>query len=103
MLRVLGVALVALSVGCSFYTSCPTGAGNDTPAAGGETAAGGSGDVPVNVGGQAPTGSWVDATGTLEGTPTGFANVTYLGARPDRNELIAGLSAAGLWSSVDGG
>jgi len=111
MLRALGVALATAQLaGCTFYTACPAG-GNGTPNGntsgasngGGNASAGASGSgAGMNLAGAAPTGPWLAATGTLGGTKAGYANATYVGAKPDQDELIAGLSEVGLFSSTDG-
>ena len=63
---------------------------------------GGSGATGPSVGGSAPTEPWVDATGDLVGTSSGYGDVTYLSSKPDEDMLIAGLSSVGLWASTDG-
>jgi len=101
-----GVLLGFLHLGCTFYTSCPQGTpdgSGNAPSNGGMTSSsGGSGATGPGVGGAAPTDPWVDATGDLVGTPSGYGDVTYLSSKPDEDMLIAGLSSVGLWASTDG-
>jgi photosystem II stability/assembly factor-like uncharacterized protein len=46
---------------------------------------------------------WTNVTGGVGGETWGYAGVTLLAAVPDRDEIIAGVSESGLWSSADGG
>ncbi len=61
---------------------------------------------PTVSGGTAPTvvtGEWVESTGSLAGLESECGNMSFVSARPDRDQLIAGVAARGLWSSTDGG
>jgi hypothetical protein len=49
------------------------------------------------------TGGWKNVTAGVGGETWGYAGVTLLAAVPDRDEIIAGVSEQGLWSSADGG
>lgn len=46
---------------------------------------------------------WRNVTSNVGGETWGYAGVTLLAAVPDRDEIIAGVSEQGLWSSGDGG
>lgn len=48
-------------------------------------------------------GAWRDVTGSVGGPKWGYAGVTLLASVPKRDELLAGVSGAGIWSSRDGG
>src|SRR5687767_15199088 len=48
-------------------------------------------------------GGWKNVTAGVGGETWGYAGVTLLAAVPDRDEIIAGVSEQGLWSSADGG
>ena len=50
-----------------------------------------------------PGTGWKNVTGGVGGETWGYAGVTLLAAVPDRDEVLAGVSESGLWSSVDGG
>ena len=50
-----------------------------------------------------PGTGWKNVTGGVGGETWGYAGVTLVAAVPDRDEIIAGVSESGLWSSVDGG
>jgi photosystem II stability/assembly factor-like uncharacterized protein len=50
-----------------------------------------------------PAGAWVNVTDGVGGEKWGYAGVTTMAAVPDSNEVIAGVSEAGLWNSADGG
>jgi photosystem II stability/assembly factor-like uncharacterized protein len=47
-------------------------------------------------------GPWEYATTNLAGLASECANMTLLSARPDRDEVIAGVARQGLWSSLNG-
>lgn len=47
--------------------------------------------------------AWKNVTSNVGGETWGYAGVTLLAAVPDRDEILAGVSEQGLWSSVDGG
>ena len=47
--------------------------------------------------------TWKNVTPGVGGETWGYAGVTLLAAVPDRDEIIAGVSESGLWSSSDGG
>jgi photosystem II stability/assembly factor-like uncharacterized protein len=49
------------------------------------------------------TDGWANVTAGVGGETWGYAGVCLLAAAPDRDEVIAGVSEAGLWSSADGG
>ena len=53
--------------------------------------------------GVAQPASWVNVTHNVGGEKWGYAGVCLLAAVPGRDEVIAGVSEAGLWSSTDGG
>ena len=53
--------------------------------------------------GVAQAASWVNVTNNVGGEKWGYAGVCLLAAVPGRDEVIAGVSEAGLWSSTDGG
>ncbi len=53
--------------------------------------------------GVAEAASWVNVTNNVGGEKWGYAGVCLLTAVPGRDEVIAGVSEAGLWSSTDGG
>lgn len=44
--------------------------------------------------------SWVSVTGNLAGVPSECGNMSFLSARPDRDELIAGIALRGLYAST---
>ena len=46
---------------------------------------------------------WTNVTSNVGGETWGYAGVTLLASPPDRDEVIAGVSEQGLWSSGDGG
>jgi photosystem II stability/assembly factor-like uncharacterized protein len=46
---------------------------------------------------------WKNVTAGVGGETWGYAGVTLMSAVPDRDEIIAGVSESGLWSSTDGG
>jgi photosystem II stability/assembly factor-like uncharacterized protein len=46
---------------------------------------------------------WENVTSNAGGETWGYAGVTLVAAVPDRDEVIAGVSEQGLWSSTDGG
>lgn len=48
-------------------------------------------------------GGWKNVTAGVGGETWGYAGVTLLAAVPDRDEILAGVSESGLWSSADGG
>ena len=50
-----------------------------------------------------PGTGWKNVTGGVGGETWGYAGVTLVAAVPDRDEVLAGVSESGLWSSVDGG
>lgn len=50
-----------------------------------------------------PGAGWTNVTAGVGGETWGYAGVTLMAAVPDRDEIIAGVSEAGLWSSLDGG
>src|SRR6185436_656303 len=49
------------------------------------------------------SGGWKNVTAGVGGETWGYAGVTLMAAVPDRDEIIAGISEQGLWSSADGG
>jgi photosystem II stability/assembly factor-like uncharacterized protein len=57
--------------------------------------------VPGVAGGLA-AGPWENVTGDLAGKPSECGNLPWLSARPDRDELIAGVARQGLWSRAAG-
>jgi len=52
---------------------------------------------------QADVKGWKNVTEGVGGETWGYAGVTLMSAVPDRDEVIAGVSESGLWSSADGG
>jgi photosystem II stability/assembly factor-like uncharacterized protein len=58
--------------------------------------------LPILLGARQESG-WKNVTAGVGGETWGYAGVTLLAAVPDRDEIIAGVSEAGLWSSADGG
>src|SRR5258707_172729 len=46
---------------------------------------------------------WKNVTAGVGGETGGYGGVTLMSAVPDRDEVIAGVSESGLWSSADGG
>ncbi|HXX93148.1 MAG TPA: hypothetical protein VEN81_05910, partial [Planctomycetota bacterium] len=48
-------------------------------------------------------GGWKNVTANVGGETWGYAGVTLLAGVPDRDEILAGVSEQGLWSSLDGG
>ena len=50
-----------------------------------------------------PGGGWKNVTVGVGGDTWGYAGVTLMACAPDRDEVIAGVSESGLWSSADGG
>ena len=46
---------------------------------------------------------WVNVTGGVGGEAWGYAGVTLLAGVPGRDEILAGVSERGLWSSADAG
>jgi photosystem II stability/assembly factor-like uncharacterized protein len=50
-----------------------------------------------------PSSGWKNVTGGVGGETWGYAGVTLLAAVPDRDEVLAGVSESGLWSTTDGG
>jgi photosystem II stability/assembly factor-like uncharacterized protein len=53
--------------------------------------------------GPAQASGWKNVTAGVGGETWGYAGVTLVAAVPDRDEILAGVSEAGLWSSLDGG
>lgn len=51
----------------------------------------------------APHGNWVNVTHNVGGDKWGFAGVTVMAAVPGSDEILAGVSEQGIWSSTDGG
>jgi len=49
------------------------------------------------------TGAWVNATNNVGGDTWGYAGVCTIACKPGADEVIAGVSERGLWSSTDGG
>ena len=47
--------------------------------------------------------TWVNVTHNVGGDKWGYAGVTMVACVPGADEVIAGVSEAGLWSSTDGG
>jgi photosystem II stability/assembly factor-like uncharacterized protein len=47
--------------------------------------------------------SWLDVTNKVGGEKWGAYGVTYMKAVPGSNEVIAGVSERGFWSTTDGG
>ena len=47
--------------------------------------------------------TWTNVTGNVGGEKWGYAGVCTMAAVPGSGEIIAGISEAGLWSSIDGG
>ena len=47
-------------------------------------------------------GPWVDATANLAGMPSECGNMSYVGANPGRDQLIAGVAEQGLWQNDAG-
>lgn len=100
LLCLLGVA----ASGCTFYTSCPTGAPGD----GSMASSGGSGN---NTGGSGsaivdeapPDGEWINVTPDLSGIENTCGPVFHISSHPDLDQLIAGIAGDGLWSTEDGG
>ncbi len=50
-----------------------------------------------------PPASWSNVTANVGGEKWGYAGVTTLAAVPGSDEIIAGISESGLWSTTDGG
>jgi len=50
-----------------------------------------------------PPASWTNVTANVGGEKWGYAGVTPLAAVPGSDEIIAGVSESGLWSTVDAG
>lgn len=50
-----------------------------------------------------PTGSWVNVTANLANISSECGNMAYVSAKPDEDQLIAGIALKGLWSSRDNG
>ncbi|HZL34726.1 MAG TPA: hypothetical protein VFC78_05400 [Tepidisphaeraceae bacterium] len=50
-----------------------------------------------------PAASWNNVTHNAGGDKWGYAGVTYMAAVPGTDEIIAGVSEAGLWSTRDRG
>ena len=48
-------------------------------------------------------GDWVNVTNNVGGDTWGYGGVTLVACVPDADEVIAGVSEKGLWSSTDGG
>ena len=46
---------------------------------------------------------WTNVTGGVGGETWGYAGVTLLAGVPGKDEILAGVSERGLWSSADGG
>ncbi len=49
------------------------------------------------------SGVWRNAVGDLAEHKWGIFGVTYMTVFPGRDEVMAGVSTRGLWSSTDGG
>ncbi|MEP6757263.1 MAG: hypothetical protein ABJA67_17285 [Chthonomonadales bacterium] len=49
------------------------------------------------------TSSWTNVTHNVGGEKWGYAGVTMIASPPGSSEIIAGVSEAGLWHSMDGG
>jgi hypothetical protein len=80
-----------------------SGGGDSAGAAGsgGGDSAGAAGSGTI-VGGN-PDGTWTNVTSNLAGISTMCGNTGMIYAKPDKDELIAGVALQGLWSSVDAG
>lgn len=59
--------------------------------------------LPLLLLGARQESGWKNVTANVGGETWGYAGVTLLAAVPDRDEIIAGVSESGLWSSTDGG
>ncbi len=57
---------------------------------------------PGEVGGGLDAGPWENVTSNLAGEQSECGNLSWLSARPDRDELIAGIARHGLWSLPPG-
>jgi photosystem II stability/assembly factor-like uncharacterized protein len=51
----------------------------------------------------ASAAGWTNVTGHVGGEKWGYAGVTTLAVVPGADQVLAGVSEAGLWSSTDGG
>jgi photosystem II stability/assembly factor-like uncharacterized protein len=52
---------------------------------------------------QPQLGPWVDVTGNLAGMASECGNMSYVGANPGRDQVIAGVAAQGLWEVAGDG
>jgi photosystem II stability/assembly factor-like uncharacterized protein len=59
--------------------------------------------APLCFGAETAAGTWVNVTNNVGGETWGYAGVCLLAAVPGSDEVIAGVSERGLWSSTDGG
>jgi len=50
-----------------------------------------------------PAAEWVNVTNNVGGDAWGYAGVCTVACKPGADEVIAGVSERGLWSSTDGG
>ena len=50
-----------------------------------------------------PHGNWVNVTHNVGGDKWGFAGVTTMAVVPGSDEVLAGVSEQGIWSTTDGG
>jgi photosystem II stability/assembly factor-like uncharacterized protein len=112
--------LSAALAGCTFYTSCPTGNGNtdqpnNTAGTGGTNGNGGNGNGGTDSGvsgnapefmvtdGEIPDGDWRAVMPELSDIADVCGPVFYLSSNPGKDQLLASMFNAGLWSSSDGG
>ena len=58
------------------------------------------GGTVTNPGGN--VGDWIQATSNLTGMDSECGDMSFVSARPDRDELIAGIARDGLWSLANG-
>jgi hypothetical protein len=65
---------------------------------GGKNSGGAGGGSPPT-----PTGGWTNVTANLANMASECGNLSHLSAKPDEDELIAGIAQKGLWASTDGG
>jgi len=104
------------TLGCTYYTDCPSSGCPDENTSGGRGGSGTSGNGSDggdsgsggsssggSISGPPVEGSWSESTGNLAGEPAGSANVCYVTVTPRDGVLITGISERGLWSSEDGG
>lgn len=104
----LSLLFCASSMGCTFYTACPTGNNGNNGNNGSAGSAGSGNNNNVDPGhpiaeGKFPEADWANVTPKLPSDLTDMCGpFFFLTSYPTHDELIAGVFNA-LWSTTDGG